>query len=261
MTATLPQLATHRVLGVDVQAIDTDTLLSLTGQIIEAGDRRIIANHHLHSVYLYHHDAPIRRFYKLADYVFIDGIPLVYMGMLLGLPLRPRHKITSIDWLPLLLAAGVPRGWRTFLLGGRATTVTWAAAELTRRIPGVQLETAPGYFDATPGSPGAEAVLKRINDFRPHLLCVGMGMPRQEHWIADHFERLEANVVFNLGGFLELLSGELPTPPRWTARANLEWLYRLVTRPRRVWRRYLLEPWALAPLALRDLSGRIRGSG
>jgi N-acetylglucosaminyldiphosphoundecaprenol N-acetyl-beta-D-mannosaminyltransferase len=85
-----------------------------------------------------------------------------------------------------------------------------------------------------------------------------MGMPRQEHWIADNFDRLEANVTFNLGGFMELLTGELPTPPQWVGRLNLEWLFRLATRPRRVWRRYLVEPWALTPYLMRDLTSRMR---
>jgi len=83
-----------------------------------------------------------------------------------------------------------------------------------------------------------------------------MGMPRQEHWIEDHLDRLTAKVILNLGGFMDLITGELPLPPRWLSRLGLEWLARLVSRPQQVWRRYLWEPWFLAPLLVRDLWSR-----
>ncbi|HEU4751959.1 MAG TPA: WecB/TagA/CpsF family glycosyltransferase, partial [Armatimonadota bacterium] len=81
------------------------------------------------------------------------------------------------------------------------------------------------------------------------------GMPRQERWIVDNLERLpEGTVVFDLGALMDLFAGALPVPPRWVGRAGLEWLYRLCTHPRRVWRRYLLEPWFLLPHLARDVA-------
>jgi bacterial polymer biosynthesis proteins, WecB/TagA/CpsF family len=253
-----PELPRYRILGVDVQAIDIPTLLDLVDATVQAGDRCIVGNHNLHSVYLHHHDVRMRDFYRRARYVFVDGTPIVYLARLLGLPFTYRHRITSIHWIRPLLTLGVQRGWRTLLLGGGPETVEGAARTLLHDVPGAQVATIHGYFDATPGSPESEAVLERIRRFRPHLVCVGMGMPRQEHWIADNFDRLEANVVFNLGGFMELLTGELPTPPQWVGRLNLEWVFRLLTRPRRVWRRYLVEPWSLTPYLMRDLRSRMR---
>jgi N-acetylglucosaminyldiphosphoundecaprenol N-acetyl-beta-D-mannosaminyltransferase len=254
----LPELPRYRVLGVDVQAIDIPTLFDLVDATVRADDRCIIGNHNLHSVYLYHHDDRMRQFYQRARFVFVDGTPIVYLARVLGMPFGYRHRISSIHWIRPLLALGVERGWRTLLLGGRPETVEGAAQTLRRDVPGAQLATTHGYFDATPGSVESEGVLERIARFRPHLVCVGMGMPRQEHWIADNFDRLEANVVFNLGGFMELLTGELPMPPQWVSRLNLEWAFRLVTRPRRVWRRYLMEPWSLMPYLMRDLTSRVR---
>ncbi len=253
------QLPDYKLLGVRVNAIDTPTLFSLIEESIRQGERSVIANHNLHSVYLYHHDLKMRQFYEQAKYVFVDGTPMIYLGGLLGFPLRYEHRITSIHWIRPLLAYGVLHGWRTFLLGGKPGTAERAAKILEDQIPGVQIATAHGYFDPRPGNPEAEEVLSRINRYRPHLLCLGMGMPRQEHWIVGHLPRIEANVIFNLGGFMELVTGELPLPPSWVGRANLEWAFRLVTRPKRVWRRYLVEPWSLLPLLFQDIGSRIRG--
>jgi N-acetylglucosaminyldiphosphoundecaprenol N-acetyl-beta-D-mannosaminyltransferase len=112
------------------------------------------------------------------------------------------------------------------------------------------MRTHHGFFDTTPGSMESVAVLEAIRAFRPHILLVCMGMPRQEYWIQDNWERIHANAVLPMGAALDYWAGVIPTPPRWMGRMGLEWLCRLLSEPRRLWRRYLVEPWALlVPLA------------
>ncbi len=256
-----PQVPSFTMLGVQVDGLTTDSLYRAITEAIESGQRTVIANHNLHSIYLYHHDAKMRRFYARAQYVFIDGMPLIWLGRLLGYPLSRKHRMTSIDWLrPLLATAAVARGWRLFLLGSGPGVAERCAALLRSEFPELEVEAMHGFFDFRPGSEDGQEVLARIRDYRPDMLCVGMGMPRQEHWIEDHLDRLESGVVLNLGGFMDFLTGELPLPPRWISRLGMEWLVRLATSPRRVWRRYLVEPWYLLPFLARDLWAR-RGWG
>jgi N-acetylglucosaminyldiphosphoundecaprenol N-acetyl-beta-D-mannosaminyltransferase len=99
-------------------------------------------------------------------------------------------------------------------------------------------------------------VLEEINRIRPQLLLIGMGMPRQEHWVYDNLEHLAANAIVLSGACFDYIAGAIPTPPRWMGQIGLEWLYRLATEPRRLWRRYLLEPWALLPLGVQDLRAK-----
>lgn len=82
---------------------------------------------------------------------------------------------------------------------------------------------------------------------------VGMGMPRQEHWVVEYHERIEANVIWLVGACFDYVAGAIPTPPRWMGRVGLEWLYRLYSEPQRLASRYLLEPWSLVPLMISDL--------
>jgi N-acetylglucosaminyldiphosphoundecaprenol N-acetyl-beta-D-mannosaminyltransferase len=84
-----------------------------------------------------------------------------------------------------------------------------------------------------------------INTYKPHILLVGMGMPRQEHWIIDAFDRLDVNVVLSCGACLDYIAGVLPVAPRWMGRTGLEWLHRLASEPSRLWKRYLIEPWPI----------------
>ena len=251
------QIPSFSMLGVRLDGLTTETLYAAIAGAIRDGPRTVIGNHNLHSIYLYHHDAKMRCFYAHARYVFIDGMPLIWLGRLLGYPLRREHRMTSIDWLRPMLPTAVSQGWRLFFLGSRPGVADRSAAILRSEFPGLEIESMHGFFDQRPGSESGEAVLARIQAYRPDILCLGMGMPRQEHWIEDHLHRLEVKVILNLGGFMDLLTGELPLPPRWISRLGLEWLMRLVSRPHRVWRRYLLEPWFLLPLLARDVRSRL----
>jgi N-acetylglucosaminyldiphosphoundecaprenol N-acetyl-beta-D-mannosaminyltransferase len=244
----------HEMLGVWVNRLTTDELYDVIEEEIRAGvSRCVIGNHNLHSVVLHHRDPEMQRFYRYARYIFIDGMPLVWVGRLLGMPVRREHRMTSVDWLRPLLARAAQQGWRIFFVGSRPEVAQRASEVLREEFPGLQMEAAHGYFDVSPGSDENQAVLDRIRDYRTDLLLVGMGMPRQEHWIARELERLDARVIMNLGAVMDYVAGAVPTPPRWMARLGFEWLGRLAAEPRRLGYRYLVEPWFLLPHLARDL--------
>ena len=256
-----PRTPGYRMLGVDFDLLTTARLHQVAADAVESGQRWVIGGHNMHSIYLCHDDPKMRCFYERSHWTFLDGMPLVWLARSLGMPARREHRHAPVDWMPGLLAIAAERGWRVFFLGSEPGVGERGAANLLQRFPGLQLRTHHGFFDAAPGSAEGEAVLEEIREFSPHILAVCMGMPRQEHWIVDHLDRLEANVVFNLGALMDLFAGELPIPPRWVGQVGMEWLYRLCSHPRRVWRRYLIEPWFLLPHLARDLkNGSHRGT-
>ena len=83
-----------------------------------------------------------------------------------------------------------------------------------------------------------------------------MGMPRQEHWIFENSADVGAGAICNVGGLMDYIAGETPTPPRWMGRFGLEWLFRLASNPKRLWRRYLIEPWFVLKLFFAELLRR-----
>jgi N-acetylglucosaminyldiphosphoundecaprenol N-acetyl-beta-D-mannosaminyltransferase len=244
----------YRMLGVDFDLLTTARLHRAAVEAVESGRRWVIGGHNMHSIYLCHDDPAMRRFYERSHWTFLDGMPLVWLARSLGMPARREHRHAPVDWMPGLLAIAAEKGWRVFFLGSEPGVDERGAARLRERFPGLQLRTHHGFFDATPGSAEAEAVLEEINGWQPDLLAVCMGMPRQEHWIVDHLDRLDAGVIFNLGALMDLFAGELPIPPRWIGQVGMEWAYRLCSHPRRVWRRYLVEPWFLLPHLARDIA-------
>ena len=245
-----------RLLGVQVHPFTWPRLEECVIEAVAARRRSIIANHNLHSLYLYHHDAAVRAFYDHAAAVHIDGMSLVLFGKLLRLPLSRAHRLTPLDWIRPLLAEAARRRWRVFYLGGRPGVAERGAARLRAEFPGLALETAHGYFDASREGAENRAVVDTINHCRPDLLLVGMGMPRQERWILENREALDAGAIFNVGGLLDYVAGATATPPRWMGRLGLEWLFRLLSDPSRLWKRYLIEPWFVGKIFLAELRGK-----
>jgi N-acetylglucosaminyldiphosphoundecaprenol N-acetyl-beta-D-mannosaminyltransferase len=227
----------------DLQAVIRNT--------IQHDSFAVFGYQNLHGVYLHHRDPEMRRFYAYAHYVFIDGMPLVWLGRLLGYPLRRQHRCTALDWLPTVFAEAAVEGWRVFYFGSAPGVAERGAELLRERYRGLKLKTAHGYCM---NCDAEERVLAAIQAYRPQVLCVGMGMPKQERWILKYGQRSTANVVISVGGLIDWLAGELWICPRWVGPTGFEWLSRLVTSPRRVWYRYLVEPWSLLPLLARDLA-------
>ncbi len=250
------KVPSYNLLGVKVDALTEDGLSALIREAASENKRYLITNHNLHSLYLYHHDSAFRKLYDRAAYVHVDGMPLVWAGRLLGYGLTRENRLTSVDWLPQVLKGCARDGLRVFFLGSKPGVPEKAAARFAEAAPGLQVQTHHGYFDATSGSPENERILRQINEYRPHALMVGMGMPRQERWILENLDRLDANTVWNLGAFMDYAAGAVSTPPRWMARLGFEWLARLAAEPRRLWRRYLLEPPFALVLLARDLASR-----
>jgi N-acetylglucosaminyldiphosphoundecaprenol N-acetyl-beta-D-mannosaminyltransferase len=139
-------------------------------------------------------------------------------------------------------------------VGGRPGVGEKAAAVLREAAPGLDIQTHHGYFDVT--GPDNDAVLRTIARYGPHILMVGMGMPRQESWIMDNFHALDTHVILNSGACFDFVAGVVPMPPRWLGRVGLEWLYRLMSEPKRLWKRYLVEPFYLTGLVAVEFTTR-----
>jgi N-acetylglucosaminyldiphosphoundecaprenol N-acetyl-beta-D-mannosaminyltransferase len=239
------------MLGVQVDALTIPQLNSLIAEAVQNQQKWIIANHNLHSLYLYHHDTKMKDFYRKADYVHIDGMALVIMGKFLGLALERKHRVTYADWVWPLIQEAANQGWRVFYLGSKPGVATQGVKILQNKFPGLEMKANHGYFDSSPNSPANQTILAEINAYKPNVLMVGMSMPRQEYWILDNLDNIQTNAILTSGACIDYVAGVIPTPPRWMGKVGLEWLYRLFSEPKRLWKRYLVEPWFLVKLLLK----------
>jgi N-acetylglucosaminyldiphosphoundecaprenol N-acetyl-beta-D-mannosaminyltransferase len=243
----------YSLLGIEVDAATLPDLYEAVSEAVAKSERRLIVNHNLHSVYLYHHDPRVAQAYDRADCLYADGMQIIFLARALGLPLRREHRTTFLDSFEALAGQAARRHWRLFYLGSKPGVAIRGAEMLRQRFPELEIATQDGYFDARPGSHENQKVLDAISAFRPHVLMVGMGMPRQEHWIIENLDALPANAIFTCGATMDYLTSEIPTPPRWAGPLGAYGLVRLMNEPRRLWKRYLLEPWFVAGLFARNL--------
>ena len=243
LPVTNSQVRSFDVLGCKVHAVTAPDLTDLVQLAVDSREACIIANHNLHSLCLYQRDAKLREFFFRAKWTHADGMGIVLLAKATGAKVNRSVRVTYVDWLPLLLGRAAARGWRVFYLGSKPGVAEKGLAILRERLPGLQIDAAHGYFD--PAGKENERILRKISAFVPDVLMVGMGMPRQEHWIMDNLDRLGTMILLPCGASIDYVAGEIPTPPRWAGRCGLEWCCRLTAEPGRLWKRYLIEPWGL----------------
>ncbi len=241
-----------RILGGDIDVITPKEMLRFVDILATAGGSAVIANHNAHSLSLLRQDPTLGAFFDDADLIQIDSIPIVAWARLLGLALSPCHRSTYLDWREDFWRLADAREWRVFYLGGAPGVAELACAKLGRAWPNVTLGCRNGYFDDRATSIENREVLAEISAFAPDILFVGMGMPRQERWISENRAAIARGVVFSVGAAFDYEAGVQTAAPRWLGRAGFEWLFRLMSQPRRLGYRYLIEPWRLLGPAISD---------
>ena len=242
----------YKLLGIEINLLSMKQLNFLVEEAIKLNTKWIIANHNLNSLYIYHHNSGMKDFYRIANYIHVDGMALIFLGKILDLPCRRSHRVTYADWVWSLMAEATRKSWRIFYLGSKPGIADKGASILRDMYPDLQIATLHGYFTASPSETANQEVIEQIRNYQPHVLMVGMGMPRQEKWILENFGKIEANVILPSGACIDYVAGEISVPPRWMGKVGLEWLYRLITEPKRLWRRYLVEPWFIAAIFIHE---------
>jgi N-acetylglucosaminyldiphosphoundecaprenol N-acetyl-beta-D-mannosaminyltransferase len=181
----------------------------------------------------------LRAFFNQADIVRLDGAGLRVAAWILGR--RTPRRMTWADFVWDLAQLAESEELTCFFLGARPGVADRAAANVKKRFPHLRiLGTHHGYFDKTPGSRENKSVIRCINALEPNILIVGFGMPLQERWLMENWDRIEVDVALTGGAVFDYLSGELRRAPRWMTDHGLEWFGRLLIEPRRLWRRYLI---------------------
>jgi len=225
------------VLGVRVDALQIGDVVRYMERWIQDRDPgRFIAVTGMHGVSEALHDPSFRSVLNAADLVVPDGMPLVWLGRWHGYRLKRRVYGPELMETFCRRTGGL---YRHFLYG--------SAAGVLERMVGILAEQ---YGNRVVGaySPPFRAltreerrdIVKQIQEAKPDVLWVGLSTPKQERWIAENREWLEVPVLVGVGAAFDFQTGEVKQAPRWVRENGLEWLFRLLQEPRRLWRRYLI---------------------
>jgi N-acetylglucosaminyldiphosphoundecaprenol N-acetyl-beta-D-mannosaminyltransferase len=225
------------VLGVGVSAIDMDDAVAAIDRWIGERTPNYVCITGVHGVMEAQKDLHLRAIHNRAGMVTPDGMPLVWMGRRLGF--SRMQRVYGPDLMRTVTALSPARGYRHFYYGGAPGVAECLAASLKKAHPGLNIVGAlcPPFRPLTAEEDAA--VVERINAAAPDIVWVGLSTPKQEYWMAGHISRLNAPVLIGVGAAFDFLAGSKKQAPLWMQRNGLEWLFRLSTEPRRLWRRYL----------------------
>jgi N-acetylglucosaminyldiphosphoundecaprenol N-acetyl-beta-D-mannosaminyltransferase len=224
--------------GARIAVTDYDRTLDYIDQAVAAGERGYVCVSNVHTVMAAQEDAELRHALESSTFNVPDGMPLVWALNLLGHSLRDR--VYGPELMARACARATESGQRFYLYGGRNQgALVQLALNLRTRYPGIRI--VGGY--SPPHRPltaeEEERVVEEINATEPDVVWVGIGVPKQEKWMAAMRDRLRAPVLIGVGAAFDFHAGLVPQAPPALQRLGLEWAYRLVQEPRRLWRRYL----------------------
>jgi N-acetylglucosaminyldiphosphoundecaprenol N-acetyl-beta-D-mannosaminyltransferase len=234
----VPAPSTVDVLGVPLALTDYDEMLDWIDAMVAERNRGYLCACNVHTVMASREDPELREALVRASINVPDGQPLVWAINALG------HTLPGRVYGPELMSRASARaaelGHRFYLYGGRNQgALVQLALNLRHRHPGVKIVGgySPPHRRLTEEEQGA--VIDEINHSRPDVVWAGIGVPKQEKWMADVRPRLEAPVLVGVGAAFDFHAGLVPQAPNWIQESGLEWAYRLSQEPRRLWRRYL----------------------
>lgn len=226
------------ILGVDVSAVNMATALSQVDTWIEQGRSEYVCFRDVHGVMAAQKDESLRRAHERSGMIAPDGMPLVWISHAWGY--EQVGRVCGPDFMLEACKQSVDKGYRHFLYGGAPGVANMLSATLQDKYPGLHIvgSYCPPFRELTPAE-DARAI-KLITDSNANMVWVGLGSPKQEKWMADHVDRIGGAVLFGVGAAFDFHAGTVDRAPAWMQRSGLEWLYRLLSEPRRLWRRYIV---------------------
>jgi N-acetylglucosaminyldiphosphoundecaprenol N-acetyl-beta-D-mannosaminyltransferase len=247
------ELQRVNILGVGVNAIDMSIAVNTVRDWIDRNDRNFVCVTGVHGVMESYRDPTLRKIHNAAGLVTPDGMPLVWLGRRLGF--GQIKRVYGPDLMLALCEYSMGKAYSHFLYGGGPEVPEKLAEELKDRFPGLQVAGvySPPFRELTPDED--EGVIKMINDSGAQIVWIGLSTPKQEKWMSSHLKKLKAPVLIGVGAAFDIHSGLKPQAPAWMRNSGLEWLFRLITEPKRLWKRYAINNPMFVALAARQLLG------
>ncbi len=240
---------TIEVLGLPVANLDAAAALELIDRIYNEQPGSLIAYANAHTINVAYADPAYREVLLRAGVVLNDGSGIALAARISGD--RFSANLNGSDFNPRILELAAERGWPVYFLGGRPGVAATAAARLKARYPNLQVAgSRHGYWRLEE----TVQVIEAIRDSGATVVMAALGNPLQEKWLDKHLGSTGARIGVGVGAFLDFVAGEVPRAPAWMNRWGIEWVFRLVQEPGRLWKRYVLgNPLFLA----RVLRGRL----
>jgi len=200
-------------------------------------------------------DPDLRRIINECALVNVDGMPVVWASRLLGKPLKER--VAGVDLFESLVRRAAEKEWRLFFLGAREEVVRGVKNLYEKTLPALRIA---GYRNGYWRPEEEAAVVKLIADSRPDLLFVAMSSPKKEQFLSRYQAEMKIPFAMGVGGTFDVVVGNVKRAPMWMRQWSMEWLFRFLQEPRRMFKRYFIDDMFFFWLLSRDLLRKLRRS-
>lgn len=231
-----------RILGIPVSVISMTQAVAVISGWIQSRIDHYVCVRDVHGIMLAQKDRCLRDIHEMAGLVTPDGMPLVWVCWLRGH--KKAGRVCGADLVAALCDRSQELGFRHFFYGGKPGVASRMAAHLKELYPRIQVAgcIAPPFRALTPDED--DNIVLEMAAARPNIIWIGLSTPKQELWMRDHVGRVPGATLIGVGAAFDFYAGDVRRAPKWMQRMGIEWLHRLHSEPRRLWRRYLI----LAPL-------------
>jgi N-acetylglucosaminyldiphosphoundecaprenol N-acetyl-beta-D-mannosaminyltransferase len=237
-----------RMMGCDIDNLTMEETLQTVEGFIDSGrpHQHVVVN--VDKLVKARRDAELREVINNCALVNVDGMPVVWASRLVGKPLKER--VAGVDLFEALMARAAVKGWRIFLLGAREEIVSRVRHLYEAKYPGLVIAGhRNGYWKADEEA----AVVQQVADARADILFVAISSPKKEQFLAKHQAHMKIPFAMGVGGTFDVAAGHVKRAPIWMQRSGLEWFYRFLQEPRRMFRRYFIEDMAFIGMVAKEM--------
>lgn len=239
------------VLGVPIARLKFNEISNVLVSLIKRPGKKTIFYADAHSLWVANQDCKYKRILLDATLVYPGGIGPVWASKIISKRKSLIERMTTPDFIDQIFSVVQDRGWKIYFLGGTKEVVEKTVKSVLRKFPRIRIV---GYHDGYFNAGEERLIVKELNFKKPKIIFVGMGLPKQEKWVTANKDKVNVEVFFTVGGMFDMISGTIPRAPIWMQDLGLEWLFRLVQEPRRLWRRYTLGNLGFLYLVLKELN-------
>lgn len=229
-----------KFLNTEIDNLTMTESVEYIDKLIQRGRPSYVVTPNVDHIVKLEKDEEFRKVYQNADLILADGMPLIWISKLLKNPIK--EKVSGSDLFPEICKLSARKGYGIFLLGAAEGVAKKAAENLSNKYNGLKIS---GTYSPSYGFENDEKeiskIITMINKTKPDILAVGLGAPKQEKFIYKYKDKLNVPISLAIGASIDFEAGNVKRAPRWMQKSGLEWFYRFLKEPKRMFKRYFID--------------------